>query len=442
MSNDYRRVLELIGASESDFITPNQNISMLDAIDADAMDIILKSQVAIYRFTFDPVQLEKNLSEAITLLDRCIDNRKAAYILREAHFSALMRYYKSVKHGELTKDEIQAGLLKLGKEIADIEKKTITERSNTLKPLLPEEGVDPKPELTNIELTRIQAEIYDLSAKLDSMTGTFNLEEIREKTQAQRIKLIQDYEKAMYERLGIPHSPTNYMQRYEIVKKNFNLDLAGAYFRLESVKTGVKLIGIDEDTHGLGEFPFIGDEPENMLDSLSTWTRKLIIAMQHSLKNDQDIVIRASLSGDCLTPDGSDYVVKRDDNIVKHIKFKFPDYLFDHLKYVRLRGITVGSYSRSWRMTLEPPPIDQPDFQDNTKDRKIYLGRVLPFEGGGTGARTQIFRGAALHNLNPKGVWKLNIIGKSLCHVDPKPFTGIICPDIFFDLHLSAIVGE
>ena len=69
---------------------------MTKAIDDDAFSTV-NHPLFVKVFSFKTLQIEKNLSEARSLLDRCVDNRERAYRLQQEYFDTLNSYSKQRK---------------------------------------------------------------------------------------------------------------------------------------------------------------------------------------------------------------------------------------------------------------------------------------------------------------------------------------------------------
>lgn len=440
MTISWSDLLNIVGGQLDDFKTQKGH-SLLDPIDTNAFEAVNTPSFS-ENVKFKTLQLEKNLSEAISLLDRCTDNRKLAYEIQENYFRAMLSYYKQKKLQLETFKEIDKGLFTINHKSSEFEVDSATKRKAFLDALL-ETFEDSTDALEgNLEYQNLRFESQTIQAKIELHQSQQLLEEVRQNTIAAKFKTEADFQKIIHDRMTIDGSPSNYKKRFDIIKEQFDVDLAGAYRRLLSIKDAVEPIyGISSDQGtglSLTTFPSISPTSKNDLDELKSWTRQLVLVLQQKLISDQDIVIRVSLKHDCIIKTSGTEDGGWNQNSISSglILFQMPEDLFPGLECIRMRGISVGSGKMSWRVKIEPPPMQVDD-----DDRSIYLGRVLPFGSDGKGGKDQVFRGSALHNVDPKnGIWKLQVLGNSLD--SNTVFSHTNETDFYLDLYLSALVGE
>ncbi|WP_261886159.1 hypothetical protein [Vibrio pomeroyi] len=436
MTMSWSELISTVGGQLDDFKTEN-GYSLLDPIDINAFEAVNAADFSQH-VNFKKLQLEKNLSEAISLLDRCTDSRKLAYDIQESFFRTVLSTYKQRKIHEETLKEINKGLFTINHESSKLELETVTQRKVFIEQLIGNYTGS----TDTIEYENLRFESETIQAKIELHKSQQILEEVRKSTIEAKYNTELDAQKVINGRMAMDGSPTNYKKRFDSIKEQFDVDLAGAYRRLLSVRDAVTPIyGINfnqQNELSLPDFPNITPTSVDSLDKLKSWTRQLVLVLQQRLISDQDIVIRVSIKNDCTIKKLSTETGGWDPSSIGSglIQFEMPDNLFSGLDYVRMRGVSVGSSKKSWRVKIEPPSMSVDD-----DDRSIYLGRVLPFGNDGKGGKDQVFRGSALHNVDPKtGMWKLQVIGNSLD--SNSPFSDTEEADFYLDLYLSAIVGE
>lgn len=211
------------------------------------------------------------------------------------------------------------------------------------------------------------------------------------------------------ELIRLPNGPLNYAQRIREAEERAAVDLNEAYIRMLSVRDGLLILyGIAAPM--LPRVRASANEPINvdLLNQMVMWLRSVSINTQDVLMLDQDYVYTISLKrvfGESEFRNGSRQ---------RNWEFQLTPELFQGLKYLRLRGVSIeteSSCDASFGFVLTPPQLAKYIYGSDGSAREIeqkvsdcWIGRARSHKST---TPPDIVGTRVLLNVSPVGVWQL-----------------------------------
>lgn len=387
MASPILKLSSLESVTDEKFITPGgYDIRLPIEHDLkDSTNEYINDIEEIINSPLNPLHYDKLLTEAISYLDRCISNREKSRELRDNYYQTIVNYNEFEALNQVILKEIDAGLLN----------REITLENNKTSSINKALDIIDNTEGKSTEIEIIQKLLL---GSLDNSGFISGLEEELKSLKIERNDTLSLYAKLRAEGTWAVDQTDGVLNRYDELKKSFNVDFSNAFHRIREAKKGIQHIFPNTFDQLIATFP--NDNNQDLFIELKDWLRSVINQLKYLLVDDQTMQIPIGLAADCKDEVGNPWKLASlsDDDS----SFVIPKTVFPNTTSRRLKsfGLMVRD-NRNFRVQITPP--------DAQIGQRVIESKPVILHVKGNGQKIDLTNGP-FANVDPAGKWDIKFL--------------------------------